>query len=332
MESGVFLEPAHLPDDYTLFSHAYGPIRVPEFAPLVVLRDAVAFPDSLTLPHIARADNARAIKAVGEEQFSAVCLLTSRTSTTPLEARGTAALGPRDLNRIIARRAAPDDLAEFAQACVAAGRFMEARVVCEQALRDNPKSPELHLLLARIHAEEGNGTRALALAAQGRELAVAAGRNVKLNLVNSAWAAPLVPDGRLPDIGCVARVRAVRQESKGTFGALVEVGPRVRVRDVESQGELRICQLEAFPETPPTRTVTDAELERLRQAALFTLRADLDSATLAHSFLSRVTSPLVLAGLCVPSLGLSVIGQEQLLEADGDERLVRVMGMLVDGQ
>ncbi|MGZ3447141.1 MAG: tetratricopeptide repeat protein, partial [Myxococcaceae bacterium] len=49
----------------------------------------------------------------------------------------------------------------LAEAYLAAGRFMEAMVVCKKGVKAHPGRPDPRLLLARVYAEQGKDKKAL---------------------------------------------------------------------------------------------------------------------------------------------------------------------------
>src|SRR6185369_4042851 len=49
----------------------------------------------------------------------------------------------------------------LAEAYLAAGRFMEAMVVCKKGVKAHPNRPDPRLLLARVYAEQGKDKKAL---------------------------------------------------------------------------------------------------------------------------------------------------------------------------
>ena len=49
----------------------------------------------------------------------------------------------------------------LAEAYLAAGRFMEAMVVCKKGVKAHPNRPDARLLLARVYAEQGKDKKAL---------------------------------------------------------------------------------------------------------------------------------------------------------------------------
>src|SRR6476620_4598486 len=49
----------------------------------------------------------------------------------------------------------------LAEAYLAAGRFMEAMVVCKKGVKAHPGKPDARLLLARVYADQGKDKKAL---------------------------------------------------------------------------------------------------------------------------------------------------------------------------
>src|SRR6185369_3639057 len=49
----------------------------------------------------------------------------------------------------------------LAEAYLAAGRFMEAMVVCKKGVKAHPDDPAARVLLARVYAEQGKDRKAL---------------------------------------------------------------------------------------------------------------------------------------------------------------------------
>jgi ATP-dependent Lon protease len=127
------------------------------------------------------------------------------------------------------------------------------------------------------------------------------------------------------EVGVVARIRAIRDDSEGAFSVLLEAGPRARVLRLPVQNPHLLVELE-----PLTDDRVDAPqvIEQLRAAARAVLTEEFQDATWALDYVSGRNDAATLAGIAVGGLGLSVHEAHQLLEASPAERVRRVAKLL----
>src|SRR5512134_2631944 len=76
----------------------------------------------------------------------------------------TKTLTPAELSALehaFAADPASDAYRPLTEAYLAAGRFMEAMVVCKKGVKAHPDDPSARVLLARVYAEQGKDRKAL---------------------------------------------------------------------------------------------------------------------------------------------------------------------------